>query len=141
MRTIVPKAALLSHSNFGSLDSKEVRKMQKARRLLKKHHPLLAVEGEMHADAALSDEIRNRIYPDSRFDGQANLLIMPSQSAANISYNMVKVLGDAVPVGPMLVGTNKPAHILTNSASVRSIVNLAAIAVVDAQDRKRNESQ
>lgn len=134
---LVPKAALLSHSNFGSLDSKEVRKMQKARRILKKHHPLLAVEGEMHADAALSDEIRNRVYPGSRFEGQANLLVMPGQGAANISYNMVKMLGDAVPVGPMLLGTNKPAHILTDSATVRAIVNMTAIAVVDAQDRER----
>lgn len=138
---LVPKAALLSHSNFGSLDSKEVRKMQKARRLLKKHHPMLAVEGEMHADSALSDEMRNRIYPGSRFEGQANLLVMPGQGAANISYNLVKMLGDAVPVGPMLVGTNKPAHILTNSATVRSIVNMTAIAVVDAQDRERLASE
>ena len=134
---LIPKAALLSHSNFGSWDSKQVRRMQKARDILRDEHPHLAVEGEMHADAALSDQIRDRVFPNSRYKGQANLLVMPGLSAANIGYNLVKILGDAVPVGPMLVGTKKPAHILTNSATVRSIVNLAAIAVVDAQTRKR----
>ncbi len=138
---LIPKAALLSHSNFGSWDSKQARKMQKARNILRKEYPHLAVEGEMHADAALSDEIRNRTFPNSRFEGQANLLIMPGLSAANISYNMVKVLGDAVPVGPMLIGTNQSAHILSNSATVRTIVNMTAIAVVDAQVRKKRKAE
>lgn len=130
---LIPRAALLSHSNFGSWDSDQVKKMQEARMILREAYPHLTVEGEMHADAALSDEIRDRIFPNSRFEGQANLLVMPGLSAANISYNMVKILGDAVPVGPMLVGTKKPAHIVTDSATVRTIVNMAAIAVVDAQ--------
>ena len=134
---LIPKAALLSHSNFGSWDSEQVRKMQEARMILREEHPHLAVEGEMHADAALSDEIRNRVFPNSRFEGQANLLVMPGLSAANISYNMVKILGDAVPVGPMLVGTRKPAHVVTSSATVRTIVNMAAIAVVDALGREQ----
>ncbi|MCB1755066.1 MAG: NADP-dependent malic enzyme, partial [Gammaproteobacteria bacterium] len=138
---LIPKAALLSHSSFGSWDSKQVRKMQKARRILREKYPHLAVEGEMQADAALSDEIRDRLFPNSRFEGQANLLVMPGLSAANISYNMVKILGDAVPVGPMLIGTNKPAHIVTNSATVRAIVNLAAIAVVDAQVRQKRKAE
>ena len=134
---LIPKAALLSHSNFGSWDSAQVRKMQEARMILREEHPHLAVEGEMHADAALSDEIRNRVFPNSRFEGQANLLVMPGLSAANISYNLVKILGDAVPVGPMLVGTRKPAHVVTSSATVRTIVNMAAIAVVDALGREQ----
>ena len=90
----------------------------------------------MHADAALSEETRNRVFPNAAFSGVANLLIMPNLDAANITYNMVKVLGDGLPVGPILMGLNHPAHVVTESTTVRGIVNLCAIAAVDAIDHK-----
>lgn len=133
---IVPKVALLSHSNFGSRDNEHSKKMRKAREILHNEHPNLAVEGEMHADSALSDVIRNRVFPDSRFNGMANLLVMPGLDSANICYNMVKMIGDGVPVGPMLVGLKHSAHVLTDSVTVRGIVNMTAVAAVDAIDRK-----
>ena len=92
----------------------------------------------MHADAALSQETRDRIFPNASFTGGANLLVMPNLDAANITYNMVKVLGDGLPVGPMIMGLNKPAHVVTESTTVRGIVNLCAIAAVDAIDYKAN---
>lgn len=110
--------------------------MRKAREILHNEHPNLAVEGEMHADSALSDVIRNRVFPDSRFNGMANLLVMPGLDSANICYNMVKMIGDGVPVGPMLVGLKHSAHVLTDSVTVRGIVNMTAVAAVDAIDRK-----
>jgi malate dehydrogenase (oxaloacetate-decarboxylating)(NADP+) len=95
--------------------------------------PDLEVEGEMHADSALSEEIRARIFPNSRLKGQANLLVMPDLDAANIAFNMTKVMGDGLSVGPVLLGVAKPAHILTPSVTVRGIVNMSALATVDAQ--------
>jgi malate dehydrogenase (oxaloacetate-decarboxylating)(NADP+) len=136
---MVPKIGMLSHSNFGSRNNESALKMRKARELLAARHPELAVEGEMHADAALSEETRNRIFPNASFSGSANLLVMPNLDAANITYNMVKVLGDGLPVGPMLMGLNKPAHVVTESTTVRGIVNLCAIAAVDAIDYKANK--
>ncbi len=133
---MVPKVGLLSHSNFGSRNNPSAQKMRKARELLSDRYPDLAVEGEMHADAALSEETRNRIFPNAAFKGGANLLIMPNLDAANITYNMVKVLGDGLPVGPILMGLKHPAHIVTESTTVRGIVNLCAIAAVDAIDYK-----
>jgi malate dehydrogenase (oxaloacetate-decarboxylating)(NADP+) len=133
---IIPKIALLSHSNFGSRDNVHSKKMRTARELLQVSHPELAVEGEMHADTALSESIRNRVFPNSRFSGMANLLVMPALDSANICYNMVKMLGDGVPVGPILVGMEHPAHVITDSVTVRGIVNMTAVAVVDALDRK-----
>ncbi|MFK7892405.1 MAG: NADP-dependent malic enzyme [Granulosicoccus sp.] len=133
---MVPKVGLLSHSNFGSRNNKAARKMRAAREILTTRHPELAVEGEMHADAALSEETRARIFPNASFKGGANLLIMPNLDAANITYNMLKVLGDALPVGPMLIGLNRPAHVVTESTTVRGIVNLCAVAAVDAIDYK-----
>lgn len=130
---IEPKVALLSHSNFGSDDTKSAIKMRKALALLHEQAPRLEVEGEMHSDAALSEHIRSNIFPNSRLRGSANLLILPTLDAANISYNMIKMLGDGLPVGPMLIGVKKSAHILTPSATVRAIVNISALAVVDAQ--------
>ncbi len=135
---MVPKIGMLSHSNFGSRNNESAVKMRKARALLAEHHPELAVEGEMHADAALSQETRDRIFPNASFKGSANLLVMPNLDAANITYNMVKVLGDGLPVGPMIMGLNKPAHVVTESTTVRGIVNLCAIAAVDAIDYKAN---
>lgn len=133
---MVPKVGLLSHSNFGSRNNKSAKKMRKARKILKKEHPELAVEGELHADAALSQETRERVFPNADYSGGANLMVMPNLDAANITYNMVKVLGDGLPVGPMLVGLKKPAHVVTESTTVRGIVNLCAIAAVDAIDYK-----
>ena len=91
----------------------------------------------MHADAALSEEIRQRIFPNSKLSGSANLLIMPTLDAANISFNLVKVLGEGLPVGPMLLGTAKPAHVMTPSITARGVVNMSAVAVVDAQEADR----
>jgi malate dehydrogenase (oxaloacetate-decarboxylating)(NADP+) len=137
---MVPKVGLLSHSNFGSRNNQSAKKMRKARELLSNRHPELDVEGEMHADAALSEETRARIFPNASYKGGANLLIMPNLDAANITYNMLKVLGDALPVGPMLMGLNKPAHVVTESTTVRGIVNLCAVAAVDAIDYKAGRS-
>jgi len=131
-----PKIGLLSHSNFGSRNNASSLKMRRAREILSERFPELTVEGEMHADAALSEETRNRIFPNAAFAGEANLLVMPNLDAANITYNMLKVLGKALPVGPMLMGLQKPAHVVTESTTVRGIVNLCAIAAVDAIDYK-----
>ena len=130
---LVPKVALVSHSNFGSDDSKSARKMREARQLLAKRVPELEVDGEMHGDAALSEAIRSRVHPDSVLKGEANLLIMPNLDAANISFNLLKITGgDGVTIGPILLGARKPVLIATPSATVRRLVNLTALAVVGA---------
>jgi malate dehydrogenase (oxaloacetate-decarboxylating)(NADP+) len=130
---ISPKVALLSHSNFGTDDSPSVLKMSRARELIAQRAPDLEVEGEMHGDAALSEEIRNRVYPDSRLKGQANLLVMPNLDAANISFNLLKMTsGEGLTIGPILLGAAMPVHILTPSTTVRRLVNMTALAVVDA---------
>jgi malate dehydrogenase (oxaloacetate-decarboxylating)(NADP+) len=125
--------ALLSHSSFGTAKDASARKMRRVLEILRARAPDLEVEGEMHADAALSEEIRERIFPGSRLSGQANLLVMPTLDAANIAFNMVKILGDGLPVGPILVGTARPAHIVTPSVTARGLVNMSALAAVDAQ--------
>jgi malate dehydrogenase (oxaloacetate-decarboxylating)(NADP+) len=130
---LAPKIALLSHSNFGTDDSPSVLKMARARELIEQRAPDLEVEGEMHGDAALSEEIRNRVYPDSRLKGQANLLIMPNLDAANISFNLLKMTGgEGLTIGPILLGAARPVHIMTPSSTVRRLVNMTALAVVDA---------
>ncbi|MGH8753714.1 MAG: NADP-dependent malic enzyme [Burkholderiales bacterium] len=129
---MTPKVALLSHSSFGSVDTPSSRKMREALKLLQKLAPDLEVEGEMHGDAALSEEIRNQVFPNSQLQGRANLLIMPTLDAANISFNLIKVLGEGITVGPILLGCAKPVHILTPTVTVRRIVNMTALAVVDA---------
>ena len=130
---LAPKVALVSHSNFGSDDSKSARKMREARQLLAERVPGLEVDGEMHGDAALSEAIRNRVHPDSALKGEANLLIMPNLDAANISFNLLKITGgDGVTIGPILLGARKPVLIATPSATVRRLVNLTALAVVGA---------
>ncbi|HYD99049.1 MAG TPA: phosphate acyltransferase, partial [Alphaproteobacteria bacterium] len=128
-----PKVALLSHSNFGSHDSPSAVKMRQALQEILERAPELEVEGEMHGDTALSEEIRTRLFPNSKLKGQANLLVMPTLDAANIAFNLAKSLGDGIAIGPLLLGVGKPAHILTPSATVRRIVNMTAIATVDAQ--------
>jgi malate dehydrogenase (oxaloacetate-decarboxylating)(NADP+) len=128
-----PKVALLAHSNFGSRESPSALKMRNALDLLRSRAPELEVDGEMHADTALSSQIREKIMPNSTLKGDANLLIMPNLNAANISYNLLKAATGSVSVGPILMGPSKPAHIVTASVSARGIFNLAAVAAVEAQ--------
>jgi malate dehydrogenase (oxaloacetate-decarboxylating)(NADP+) len=130
-----PKVALLSHANFGSADTPSARKMRAALALLHAQAPDLEVEGEMHGDAALNEELRQRIFPNSRLKGSANLLILPNLDAANIAYNLIKAMANGLSVGPILIGLARPAHILTPSVTARGIVNMSALAVVDTQDR------
>jgi len=132
---VEPKVALVSHSNFGGRNTSSAQKVREAVRILNERAPDLEADGEMHSDAALDPEIRARIFPDSRLTGQANLLVMPNLDAANIGMNLLKVLGDALQVGPILMGTDKVAHILTPSVTVRGIINMSALAAVDAQSR------
>ena len=130
---IVPKVALLSHSNFGAADTPTALKMRKALAILATTAPGLEVDGEMHGDAAISEETRSRSFPNSRLKGEANLLVMPTLDAANISFNLLKTAaGEDITVGPMLLGVARPVHILTPSATVRRIVNMTALTVVDA---------
>jgi malate dehydrogenase (oxaloacetate-decarboxylating)(NADP+) len=130
---IAPKVALLSHSSFGSSEHPQAKKMQAALALVNAMDPNLEIEGEMHGDAALDEEVRLRAFPGSRLKGEANLLIMPTADAANIAFNLLKVAaGGGVTLGPILLGVAKPVHILTPSATVRRIVNMTALTVVDA---------
>jgi malate dehydrogenase (oxaloacetate-decarboxylating)(NADP+) len=128
-----PKVAMLSHSSFGTGATISARKMQAALRLLRAHAPDLEVEGEMQADLAFDEETRLKLFPGSLLKGQANLLIMPTLDAANIALNLFRGVGDGLSVGPILVGAARPAHILTPTARVRGIVNMSALAVVEAQ--------
>jgi len=128
-----PKAALLSHSDFGSRDTPSAMKMRRAAEILWETAPYLEVDGEMHGDAALSEELRFRVLPQSRLTGEANLLVFPSLDAANIALNLIKVMTDALHVGPILLGTARPAHILTPSVTSRGVVNMTALAAVEAQ--------
>ncbi|TMH24436.1 MAG: NADP-dependent malic enzyme [Betaproteobacteria bacterium] len=136
---ITPKVALLSHSSFGSSAHPQAQKMQSAVQLINAMEPELEVDGEMHGDAALSADVRDRVFPNSRLKGDANLLIMPTLDAANISFNLLKAAaGSGLTLGPILLGVAKPAHILTPSATVRRIVNMTALTVVDANvERQR----
>ncbi|MBI4742419.1 MAG: NADP-dependent malic enzyme [Betaproteobacteria bacterium] len=135
---IAPKVALLSHSSFGSEESPTSLKMRQALHLLGERAPQLEVEGEMHGDAALDETIRMQVFPNSRLKGQANLLIMPTLDAANISFNLLKVAaGDNLTIGPILLGAARPAHILTSTATVRRIVNMTALTVVDTLKNPR----
>ncbi|MBB3770309.1 malate dehydrogenase (oxaloacetate-decarboxylating)(NADP+) [Angulomicrobium tetraedrale] len=131
---IEPKVALLSHSDFGSRDDESATKMRRALELIQEKAPDLMVDGEMEGDSALIPEMRERVLPGSRLQGVANILVMPNLDAANIGYQMVKVFGDALPVGPILLGPARPAHILTPSVTARGVVNMTAIAVVEAQE-------
>jgi malate dehydrogenase (oxaloacetate-decarboxylating)(NADP+) len=127
-----PKAALLSHSSFGSSDSPSAAKMRQALHLIEQYAPDLEVEGEMHGDAALSETVRQAIFPNSLLQGEANLLLMPNLDAANIAFNLLKTAsGDGVTIGPMLLGAAKPIHILSPSATVRRLVNMTAITAMD----------
>ncbi len=133
---VTPRVALLSHSSFGTSNLPSARKMRRARDLIRQAAPDLAVEGEMRGSAALSQEILDNAMPDSGFIGPANLLVMPNLDAANISYNLLRMAaGNGVTIGGILLGAAKTAHILTPSATVRRIVNMAALAAVDAAQR------
>jgi malate dehydrogenase (oxaloacetate-decarboxylating)(NADP+) len=126
--------ALLSHSSFGTSDAPSARKMRAALEIIRARMPDLEIEGEMHGDAALSEEVRLKAFPNSRLKGGANLLIMPTLDAANISFNLMKVVGGSgITVGPILLGAARAVHVLTPSATVRRIINMTALAVVDAQ--------
>ena len=130
---IEPKVALLSHSNFGDSPSTSSTKMRDAFQLLAKSSPDLEVDGEMHADAALSEAIRGRVFPNSKLSGAANLLVMPTLDAAHISFNLLKTVTESVTIGPILLGAARSAHILTPAASVRRIINMTALAVAETQ--------
>jgi malate dehydrogenase (oxaloacetate-decarboxylating)(NADP+) len=132
----VPKVALLSHSSFGASKSASARKMRTALALVRERAPDLEVDGEMHADAALSEAIRDRAMPAGTLSGTANLLIMPTLDAANIAFNLLKAAADGLPVGPLLLGMSQPAHVLVPSVTARGIVNLSALASSQAAARQ-----
>ena len=131
-----PKVALISHSNFGNADTPSARKMRAAVVKLRDQVPDLEVEGEMHADSAVSPVLRQRVFPNARLSGAANLLVYPNLEAANGAFNLLKAAGDGLAVGPLLVGAAKPVHIVTPSISARGLVNMSALAVVDSQSRE-----
>ncbi|MGO9944375.1 MAG: NADP-dependent malic enzyme [Rhodoblastus sp.] len=132
---LTPKIALVSHSDFGTDDAPSALKMRAAVEMIRANAPDLEVDGEMQADTALSQEIRNRVMPNSRLKGEANVLIMPDLSAANIAFQMTKMMADALPVGPILLGAARPVHILTPSITARGVVNMTAVAVAEAQQK------
>jgi malate dehydrogenase (oxaloacetate-decarboxylating)(NADP+) len=132
---IAPKIALVAHSDFGDFDTPSSLKMRQALQLVRERAPGLEIDGEMQADTALIEAVRNRKLPGSTLKGEANLLVMPDLSAANVAYQIVKVFGEALPVGPILLGTARPAHILTGSVTSRGVVNMTAIAVAEAATR------
>src|SRR3981189_1163719 len=130
-----PKIAFVSHSDFGSYDTDSSRKMRRATAILKHNHPEIEADGEMQGDTALSEAARNLILPHSKLEGEANILIMPNLDTANVAYQMIKALADALPVGPILIGPARPAHILTPSVTARGVLNMTAVAAVEAQER------
>ncbi|CAN5455905.1 NADP-dependent malic enzyme [soil metagenome] len=133
---IMPKAALISHSNFGTHDNASSQKMRAALDLVRRRAPWLEIDGEMHGDCAIDENIRNAIMPNSTLKGDANLLVLPNLDAANITYNLLKTAaGNNVAIGPVLLGAASAVNILTPSATVRRIVNMTALTVVDANHR------
>ena len=135
---IVPRIAMLSFSNFGSVKHPDAEKMARAAQLLKERDPTLIVDGEMQADTAFDPEILARDYPFTALKEQANVLIFPNLSAGNIAYKLLHHLGGATAIGPILVGMRRPVHVLERGADVQDIVNMAAVAVVDAQERTQS---
>ncbi len=133
---VEPKVALLSHSNFGSHDDAPARKMREALALIRARAPKLEVDGEMMADTAWNPQLREQMLPGTTLFGRANLFVMPNLDAANIAYNMTRVMTDGVAIGPILMGLDQPAHILTTASTPRRVINMTAIAAVDAQLRK-----
>jgi malate dehydrogenase (oxaloacetate-decarboxylating)(NADP+) len=134
---IQPRAALLSHSNFGTYNSASAQKMRAVLPLVQQAKPGLEIDGEMHGDTAIEAKVRMKIMPNSALTGDANLLVMPNIDAANISYNLVKsAAGNGIAIGPVLLGCARPVHILTPSSTVRRIVNMTALCVVDAVSQR-----
>ncbi|MGH8033397.1 MAG: NADP-dependent malic enzyme [Luteimonas sp.] len=133
---IEPNVALLSHSNFGSHDNASAAKMRKVREILGRRMPRLNVDGEMQGDTAWDAALRERMFPNTTLEGRANLFVMPNLDAANITYNMVRVMTDGVAIGPILMGIDQPAHVLTPASTPRRVVNMTAIVAVEAQIRK-----
>ena len=127
-----PKIALISHSDFGSADTPSALKMREALRTLQERAPDLEVDGEMQADTALSLAARQRVITNSRLEGEANVLIFPNLDAGSTALQLTRVIADALPVGPILIGPAKPAHVLTPTVTARGIVNMTAIAAVEA---------
>jgi malate dehydrogenase (oxaloacetate-decarboxylating)(NADP+) len=136
-----PKVALLSHSSFGSEDDPVAHKMKEALAILREQAPDLEVEGEMTADMALDEDLRKQVFPHSKLEGRANLLVAPDIASAHISFNLARMLSHSVTVGPILLGVDKSAHVLTSSATARRVVNMTAIAVVDAQQHDRKNAE
>ena len=134
-----PRVALVSHSDFGDFDTASTTKMRAALHIVRQRAPQLEIDGEMQADTALIAGIRQRKLPSSTLKGDANLLVMPDLASANVAYQIVKVFGDSLPVGPILLGTAKPAHILTPSVTSRGVVNMSAIAVTEALALERGQ--
>jgi malate dehydrogenase (oxaloacetate-decarboxylating)(NADP+) len=134
---LTPKAALLSHSSFGGADTPTAIKMRQACERIRELAPDLEVDGEMQGDMAFSEEIRDRVFPNSRLKGEANLLLMPNLDAANIAFNLLKTAaGDGITVGPMLLGAARPVHIVTPSATVRRIVNVSAVTIAESMGQR-----
>ena len=135
-----PRVAMLSFSNFGSVKHPEAAKVAEAVRLLRLQDPSLTVDGEMQADTAFSEDVLAGRYPFSALKEAANVLIFPNLSAGNIAYKLLTHLGGATAIGPILVGMQHPVHVLEQGAGVEEIVNMAAVAVMDAQQRTRSTS-
>ena len=132
---IEPKVALLSHSNFGSHQDSSAQKMRRVYEIIRARVPKLEIDGEMMADTAWDEALRRRLLPATTLSGRANLLVMPNLDAANIAYNLVRVMTGGVAIGPILMGLDQPAHILTSASTSRRVVNMTAIAAVEAQIR------
>jgi malate dehydrogenase (oxaloacetate-decarboxylating)(NADP+) len=137
-----PRAALLSHSNFGTSDLPSAIKMRRTLALLREQAPWLEVDGEMHGDLALDAVARQKVMPNGTLTGEANLLVLPNIDAANIAYNLLKTAaGGGIAIGPVLLGADKPVHILTPSTTVRRIVNMTALTVADAHAGRQSGRQ
>ena len=136
---ITPKIALLSRSNFGDCaEIESSKKMQEALAIIRERKPNLEIEGEMQADVALLPNIRKKIFPNNKLEGQANLLVAPNIDAANISYNLLKIFSDGNVIGPILLGTERPIQVLAKISSSKRIFNMTAIAVVETQHYYKN---
>jgi malate dehydrogenase (oxaloacetate-decarboxylating)(NADP+) len=139
---LTPRVALLSHSSFGAAETPTAIKMRQACERITRLAPELEVDGEMQGDMAMSQEIRDRVFPGSRLKGEANLLVMPNLDAANIAFNLLKsAAGDGITVGPILLGAAKPAHIVTPSATVRRIVNMTAVTIADSTAQRAEQKK
>jgi malate dehydrogenase (oxaloacetate-decarboxylating)(NADP+) len=136
--SLTPRIAMLSYSNFGSSDSPEARLVAQAREIVKDRYPTLLVDGEMQANMAFNNELLKENYPFSELvDQEVNTLIFPNLASGNVAYNLLKEVGGADAIGPILLGLKKPVHVLQLGSSVRSIVNMAIVAVIDAQTKTR----